>query len=311
MLHLNDSSQVGNSEATTTASLQPMGFADILDTTFSLYRNHFRLFLGICTVPILFRIAFSAFTDMWTELFCGIVVSALCYGLLVYASGQAYLGRHITLYIAFMQVNHRFWVFLGCALLWCLGVGANFVFGLTTLVEVIAGVSVSVYSLIIAIFCLGLSVLFIGTLWAFYAQAVLVEGKSVWNAQKRSAELVTGAWWRVFGFNFAIFLLYFMFELILITSSTLIFTSSGIAEEGELVEMILNVQLIQIMCMVLEFGYGSSGTSQLLRVVHTAINTLALPILAIGFTLLYFDRRIRKEGFDIEMKVAKDEVKEY
>ncbi len=37
----------GGSETTTPVSFQPMGFTDILDTTFSFYRDHFRLLIGI------------------------------------------------------------------------------------------------------------------------------------------------------------------------------------------------------------------------------------------------------------------------
>ena len=297
-----------NSEVSPTTSLQPMGFTDILDTIFSLYRNHFRLILSICAVPILSRSALSAFADLSTELFFSIVVSALCYGMLVYASTQAYLGKEIKLLAAFMQVDRRFWAYLGCALLWCLFVGASCVFGLVILVSIIAGVPVDFYGKISAIICLGFSTPYFGTLWAFYAQALLVEGKSVWNALRRSSELVKGAWWRVLASISAIMLLYFMIELILITSSTLIFVSWGIIDEGDLVEMILNVQLVQIICVVLELGHRSSEISHLLYAIHTAINILTLPIPAIGFTLFYFDRRIRKEAFDIEAKVAKEEA---
>ena len=308
MLHLNGTSQKSNGEAATTTSLRPMGFTDILDTIFSLYRNHFRLILSICAVPILFRIAFSAFTDMSTELICGIVVSVLCYGLLVYASAQAYLGKEITLLAVFMSANRRHWAYLGGALLWCLFVGATCVNGIVVLILCLAGVAVSVYGLISAIICLGFSTPYFGTLWAFYAQALLVEEKSVWKALRRSGELVKGASWRVLAGISAIMLLYFMIELILITSSTLAFVSWGNVDEGDLVEMILNVQLVQIICSVLELGHRSSEISYFLYAIHTAINTLTLPIPAIGFTLLYFDRRIRKEGFDIEVMVAKAEA---
>jgi hypothetical protein len=56
----------GNSETTTPISFQPMGFTDILDTTFSFYRDHFRLFVGISAVyafwSLFYRIVFSSST---------------------------------------------------------------------------------------------------------------------------------------------------------------------------------------------------------------------------------------------------------
>ena len=47
MLRPTDVTQRDNSN---TPSLQPMGFSEILDTIFSLYRKHLRLILGIVAV---------------------------------------------------------------------------------------------------------------------------------------------------------------------------------------------------------------------------------------------------------------------
>jgi hypothetical protein len=41
----------------------------------------------------------------------------------------------------------------------------------------------------------------------------------------------------------------------------------------------------------------------IMYIVYLGAETFTLPIYAIGVTLLYFDLRIRKEGFDIEMRV--------
>ena len=46
------------------------------------------------------------------------------------------------------------------------------------------------------------------------------------------------------------------------------------------------------------------GGLYLLHAINTAINALIMPIMAVGFTLLYVDQRIRKEGFDIEMMMS-------
>ena len=99
---------------------------------------------------------------------------------------------------------------------------------------------------------------------------------------------------------FAIQLLSVMIDLILIASTTLIFALSGIAGEIDLLEMIRR--------NIWEPHGEIEGILHLLHAIHTAINALIMPITAIGFTLLYFDRRIRKEGFDIEMMLAKEEV---
>ena len=299
-------SNVGNSEAATKTSIRPMGFTDILDTTFSLYRNHYRLFLGISAVYFFSHIAFSTFTH-WVMSFCELVVPVLCYGGLTFASAQAYLRRHITARSAFKQVKHRIWSYLGSVILWCLVVGAPamFIFAVPSIIPIIgvSGVLTTIIG-IPAIIIVGiLFAIYFATRWAFYTQAVMVEETSATNALRRSGELVKGAWWRVFGIMVAILLIYLMIELILLTSSTLIFALSGIANEINLLEVIRRT--------IWEPHGEIEGILHLLHAIQTAIAALTMPIPAIGFTLLYFDRRIRKEGFDIEMKVAKDEVREY
>ncbi len=47
MLERTDTSTDNTSE---TPMLQPMGVGDILDTTFSLYRKHFLMFLGLTSI---------------------------------------------------------------------------------------------------------------------------------------------------------------------------------------------------------------------------------------------------------------------
>lgn len=276
MLHLNDTLQKSDGEAAAGISLRPMGFADILDTTFSLYRNRFRLFLCISAVYFFSHIVLSTFTH-WIISFCELVLPFLCYAALTFASAQAYLGKHITARVAFNQVKYRFWRFIGSSLLYWI---------------VVVFLSVSIIGIPFAIYFL--------TRWSFYIQAAMVEKPSATNALKRSSELVKGAWWRVFGIIIAIWLIYFMIDVILITSATLIFASSGIASEVDLWEIIRQT--------LWEPHVQLEGILHLLHAIQTAISALTMPITAIGFTLLYFDLRIRKEGFDIEIMLAREEM---
>ena len=52
------------------------------------------------------------------------------------------------------------------------------------------------------------------TYWCFFTAAVLVEGKSVSDGLGRRGELIHGAWWRIVGTMFAIFLLHFAIGLV-------------------------------------------------------------------------------------------------
>ena len=287
-----------NGETTTPVSFQPMGFTDILDTTFSFYRDHFRLFVGISAVyafwHLFFRLTFPSITH-WLIDFCDLVVDVLFYGWLVCAGIQIYLGRHTTPGAAFKQMKRQFWSYLGSSLIWILVVG-TLTIGVAALGAL--ATSFSPYSTILG-FIIGLPCgIYFGTRWCFHAQAVLVEEVSATNALRRSRELVTGTWWRVFGIIFAIFLLALIIELVLVTSLMFIFVLSGFAGEVDFSEMIR--QILRIM------EHNTEEADGLLFVIAAIAHTFTTPILPIGITLLYFDQRIRKEGFDIEMMVAKE-----
>ena len=291
-------SNADSGESATTTSLQPMRFIDILDTTFSLYRNHYRLFLGISAVCCLPHIVFSTF-PIWMELLCGTFVEIFCYGGLVYTSAEAYLGRRLTVRAAFRRVKDRIWPYLGSTFLYWLVVFA--LYGLFFVGFELLGINrLLLTDEIEHLTIVPIAVCFMAR-WGFYAQAVLVEETSAREALRRSSELVKGTWWRVFGMMFGILLLSNMIELVLQISSALIFALSGIAGEVDLMEM----------REVLWHNNRVEGVYHVWHAMTTAVETFTMPIAVIGFTLLYFDRRFRKEGFDIEMMVQNKEVGQF
>ena len=294
MLQSNDSLQTNDSEASTTTSLQPMGFTDILDTIFSLYRNHFRLILSICAVYFILTFGVNLFIDISTvsvENSSGgnitVMISPLAdwivniaglfpIGAVLFAGAQVYLGREITAGAAFRQVAPRFLSYLGSFLLWMLVAGL--------LAVTIIGIPFAIY---------------FATRWGFYSQAVLIEGTSATNALRRSGELVKGTWWRVFGIMLAIFLLAFMIQTVLQFSLLFVFgfTQAISGEEG-LLEMFRQMFAPELTAWEGLVPYIIQSC------INFVVTSLMLPLTPIGITLLYFDQRIRKEGFDIEMRVS-------
>ena len=298
MLQPNDSLQTNDSETSTTASLQPMGFTDILDTIFSLYRNHFRLIFGICIVYFVFMLGLNLFLGISTFYFSNsgvwsiaigipiiaswttILISLFSIGALLFAGGQSYLGRQITAGSAFRQIARRFWPYLGSNILYILIVGL--------LAITIIGIPFAIY---------------FAVRWGFYTQAVLIEETSARNALRRSSELVKGTWWRVFGILLAIFLLAFMIQTILQFSLLFGFgLTQAISGEGGLLQMFQRL-------FVPELTTWDGLVNYIIQsFINYVVNSLMLPVGIIGSTLLYFDQRIRKEGFDIEMRVTDTEV---
>lgn len=318
MRQLKGSSQTNNGEETTTASLQPMGFADILDSMFSLYRGHFRLFAIICGVYFVWELSTYLLVGIFGMLAPGSdrfsvpmlivfvlslisrVVMIVVKGGLFFGSARAFLGMPITPKAAFEQVQQRFWPFLGSHLLY----------------------GTIIWILVIALIGIPFAV-FLGFRWIFYSLAAIFEEKPAVRALKRSGELVKGGWWRVFGIMLGIFLLVSVVESIPGISLGFVEglryggeVDKDLLEEATQVDEdpleILKRSSVDILWNMLGFMSAPQLTtwtglfSYVIRQCFSlAITCLMLPVSIIGATLVYFDSRIRKEGFDIEVMATR------
>ena len=298
MLQANDSSQERNGDETAAVSLQPMGFTDILDNMFSLYRNHFELFMRICSVYFVCGFVISLLIGIVTvsaidsgefsmamlTLVIGIlslissVIMLFVIGGLVFGSAQVFLGVQIDANTAFNQAKRRFWPYLG----------SNFLYAL-----VIGLLTITLIGIPFAIF--------FGFRWIFCSLAAVFEEKSAVKALKRSSELVKGGWWRVFGMMVGIFLLGFFVQLILQFSLLFVLgLTQTMGGDGDLVEMLRRMFVPQLTT------WKELVIHSIQNFLSHAITCLMLPVGIIGATLVYFDQRIRKEGFDIEMRATNE-----
>ena len=289
-------SNISSGQTVARTSLQPMGFMDILDVLFSIYRNHFRMIWNICAVYFVLALGVNLFIDISTFLFESSsggnitimigpvsdwitnIVGLFPIGAILFAGAQIYLGREITAGAAFGHVAHRFLSYLGSFLLWILVVGL--------LAITVIGIPFAIY--------------FVAR-WGFYGQAVLIEGTSATRGLRRSSELVKGTWWRVFGIVLAILLLAFMIQTVLQFSLLFAFgfteVVSGEGGPQEMFERMFSPKL-------------TAWDDLVAHVIQSCINffvsSLMLPLVPIGITLLYFDLRIRKEGFGTELHVPNE-----
>ncbi len=100
----------------------------------------------------------------------------------------------------------------------------------------------------------------------FYHQAVILEGMGPLQALRRSRDLVRGSWWRVFGIGI-------VFVVLLLVISLIVSIPGSIASVYSPITGIFLLTIAQ--GVVMPLGY-------------------------IGATLVYFDLRIRKEGYTLE-----------
>ena len=114
--------------------------------------------------------------------------------------------------------------------------------------------------------------------WAFIVQTVALEGCGVRKSLSRSSFLVKRNWWRVLGILFVLWLL----------GAILSFIASGIVS--------------LIVASIVEAAGGSElVVDQVASFVGGLVAIIFTPIVPVGTTLLYFDLRIRKEGYNLQV----------
>lgn len=125
MLNSSGTVQTDNSN---TPILQPMGFGEILDTIFSLYRSHFLLFLGIIALHffgslveyVLWHLLPGFFLKFYIIDLVGLSFSLVSMGGIIIATATIYLGKYITSLDALKQALYRLWHICVCHFPWSL-----------------------------------------------------------------------------------------------------------------------------------------------------------------------------------------------
>ncbi len=291
-----------------TPSLQPMGVGEILDTTFSFYRNHFLLFLGIAAVHFFGSLVKYSLEGFFSSSglpriipnFVNIPFALVSTGAVIIATATIYLDGNITSRDALQQTLRRFWHLLVCHLIWIL-VATIPLISIIFLVPVIL-LGTSLASILVIPLCLAPFSIYFAVRWGFVAETLLLEKTNVQNAFKRSSELVRGRWWRVCGILVLILLLSAAIHYIFEISLGIIFVLAKSAGGTDL------KTIIQWAVMETELGSGSLFFYAIMTTTDLILKTFIFPIWVIGITLLYFDQRIRKEGFDLEIQVDSSAV---
>ena len=281
--------------------LQPMGLADILDTALSLYRNNFRLFLKILALYFIL-IALQEAVVVWllesantpdldnfisdVDSLLDNLVYMLCIGVTVIASSEIYSGRPITFQTVLQRFRSQFLTYLGSSLL-CL---IPFMILTSDSIEMSRS-----RALLILLGIPLLSIFFVS--WVFYGPVIFLEGFTAGQALGRSRALVRGTWMRVCRIIIAISLLEIGVFYILGNSFGIVLALLEIVGDGNLTETIGDLFSLKYIDM-----RPTSVDALIMSLVYLVVETFSLPIYGIGVTLLYFDVRIRKEGFDLEMQ---------
>lgn len=299
--------------------LRPLTLGEILDRTTQLYRHNFWTFAGVAAVPVVamfavavpfaavmgfmgfFRAGFKPSDQEITVIVAIGLLIALPVWLVAFVVSQVSLtqtaivtnmGRKIKVREAIKSVWPRFWRYLGLIVLLALLV-VLLPAAMTTLLVAVpgafAGVGRTVGNVLLAIYTfLGFAAAFVYAIWRWlcYSMAMstcILEEKTAWQSIKRANLLSKGTRGRIFVMYLLVVAV--LFVVVMIVD---FFALIGIA--------------IAAAVGASKFGTAVSVVGLILSfLARLAMQSLIEPIPAIALVLFYFDQRVRKEGYDIEL----------
>jgi hypothetical protein len=139
-------------------------------------------------------------------------------------------------------------------------------------------------------FVVGMATLFfivpgvvLGTMLALSGVAVIVEGRSLFDAMARSYQLVRRHWWRVFGALLAVGIMSLVLQSIVTTPGQLIWLARILRADPEAMLPLADIALL-------------TGVQNVLAAIAVAI---VAPLTALVSTGLFIDLRVRHEGEDL------------
>ena len=282
--------------------LRPLGVGDVLDRTFTVYRSKPLVFIGLSAIwylllvlvfvvlaVIIFAGSLAAFSRQATIPSAGaavgiigfvivaVIVAILLFAAqsaaLVHAAARRYLAKDVAIGEAFkagLAASPRLFIAGVLVFLAILGVWAVLVIaaalanqGILWALVVLAGI---------------VATAFLGCSWLVAPVVVVVEKMGPIAALGRAWRLSSGNRWRIFGIQVLLFILNLVLSLLIggifggIAATS---TQGGPA--------------------------GQLGLSVVQSLVNLASTIIWAPVEWIAFTVLYYDLRVRKEAFDLQL----------
>ncbi|MCE5200625.1 MAG: hypothetical protein ABFD54_08920 [Armatimonadota bacterium] len=289
--------------------LRPMGITDILDETVEIYKSSFLLLVGISAflhVPYTlimapFQRPGLSFEDYNLWQFIGLaiamvllllIVNPVVTGALTFGISEKYLERETSIGQCYRRILKPkvFLPFLG----------ANILIGLLTLLAALPSIIAFVAGFLLItnfasfeaagagllyslpLFLFGFAGLILPTWVALrftlVAPAFFVESRSAVESVKRSWGLMKSNVLKALGLTLIVSIAISMIQGIISAPLQLISVSSA-----------------------MKGAVPSHAVIIVSTIIQMAVSTLLMPISSVAIILLYYDIRIRKEGFDLEL----------
>ena len=258
-----------------TTALRPLSTGELLDRTFSLYRSHLGLFLGIFALPhlLVLGVQFLQLASQWSYArvpnvpasllwfvaiaFVGLVMAAASQAAAVIAVSDLHLNRPASVLDSFLRVKGHL---LGV-------IGISFIMLVAVTVGLLAFL---VPGILLAI------------IWSLSVPAKVLENKGPLAAMSRSVDLTKGDWGRIFVVGLLVVVLSYGVRMLL---QAPILIAIYMSAKAGLRNAMLGWQIASLVAaFVGESLVGAVGT--------------------IAFSLVYYDERVRKEAFDLQLMMT-------
>jgi hypothetical protein len=303
-------------------NLVPLSLGELLDQTFSYLRKHFWLFAGIMVAPeallVGFNILMQTFFRMpqplpgartppaaqmatyatragvstFAILLSYYIVYALALGATTHALSEIHLGRTTTIRESYRAIARRLGRLINVTLTIVIRTFGVFVLAVFVLAFSVVLMGSLPRSLAWLSLILGLG-LFVGFLitgillviflvrYSVAVPALVLENLSARQALKRSVALTKGFLWRLLVVG----------ALMLLIRAVVVFLCQA-------------PFTIVAMLMAFKGAYPSVWVTIPSMLLGGACGAATAPLFMIGFALAYYDLRVRKEGFDLQLMMA-------
>jgi len=285
---------------------------DILRDTFTIYGRNFWRFVAIVSivavpsavvgfiVNMLFPIYGEGMTGALSNAIISIplglavfAASILMAGAVIHAVSEQYFNQPVSIGRAYSFAWHRLGAMFWAVVLYVLAISGIFLAAMLAaiLISVIVSVTTGGISDWLTAFAIAGPIvlvvapaaIYLGIIWNFMVQTALLEGCGPTSALSRSASLVKGNWWRVLGIILLLLTIVSIIGIILYMPAmmgTISETTAGF------------------------IPYAATEPPNWV-IAWTTIggligNIICVPFFTIGETLLYFDLRFRKQGYNLD-----------
>ncbi|MFJ7338670.1 glycerophosphoryl diester phosphodiesterase membrane domain-containing protein [Streptomyces sp. NPDC101110] len=304
--------------------LRPLGVGEILDGAVSTMRTYWRTVLGISlTVAVLTEVIVVLFqglvlddtsTDALNDpsaslselsramgdallnstvvFVISLVGTVIATALLTTVTSRAVLGKPVTIGEAWRDARPQVLKLFGLICLLLLITAGIVTVG--TLPGILVGITVNggagVGLTVLGVIGAGIVALWLMIRFSLASPALMLEKQGIKKALSRSAKLVQGTWWRIFGIQLLATLIANVVASIIVIPFTLL--AAALSGDG--------------LTGWLNTGVGSLGwTFLIVSGIGSVIGSMiTFPITAGVTVLLYIDQRIRREALDLELARA-------